>query len=77
MFLAAGWRYEDNAPENLARLRRFALDLLRADQGEGSTPGKIERAAWDDASLIKILSSARCDRPAVEALALARAGGLR
>jgi predicted transposase YbfD/YdcC len=48
----------DHAPENLARLRRFALNLLRANPDKGSTRGKIKRAGWDDAFLLKILSNA-------------------
>ena len=36
---------KDNGPENLARLRRFALDIIRANQDKGSTRGKLERAA--------------------------------
>ena len=49
---------KDHAPENLARLRRFALNLLRANPDQGSTRGKIKRAGWDDAFLLKILNSA-------------------
>jgi predicted transposase YbfD/YdcC len=49
---------KDHAPENLARLRRFALNLLRANQDKGSTRGKIKRAAWDDTFLLKILTDA-------------------
>ena len=49
---------KDNAPENLARLRRFALNLLRANKDKGSTRGKIKRAAWDDTFLLKILTAA-------------------
>ena len=47
---------KDHAPENLARLRRFALNLLRANLDQGSTRGKIKRAGWDDAFLLKILT---------------------
>lgn len=49
---------KDHGPENLARLRRFALNLLRANRDKGSTRGKIKRAAWDDAFLLKILTTA-------------------
>jgi len=49
---------KDHAPDNLARLRRFALNLLRANPDPGSTRGKIKRAGWDDAFLLKILSAA-------------------
>ena len=49
---------KDHGPENLARLRRFALNLLRTNPDQGSTRGKIKRAAWDDAFLLKILQTA-------------------
>ena len=49
---------KDNAPENLARIRRFALNLLRANRDQGSTRGKIKRAGWDDAFLLEILTAA-------------------
>jgi len=49
---------KDHAPENLARLRRFALNVLRADKDSGSTRGKIKRAGWDDAFLLHLLATA-------------------
>jgi hypothetical protein len=49
---------KDHAPENLARLRRFALNLLRANLDKGSTRGKIKRADWDDAFLLQLLATA-------------------
>ncbi len=49
---------KDHAPENLARLRRFVLNLLRANPDHGSTRGKIKRAGWDDAFLLQILAAA-------------------
>lgn len=49
---------KDHAPENLARLRRFALNVLRANRIRGSTRGKIKRAGWDDAFLLNLLASA-------------------
>jgi predicted transposase YbfD/YdcC len=49
---------KDNGPENLARLRRFALNILRANQDKGSTRGKIKRAAWDNAFLLQLLAAA-------------------
>lgn len=49
---------KDHAPENLARLRRCALNLLRANPDPGSTRGKIKRAGWDDAFLLKLLNAA-------------------
>lgn len=49
---------KDNGPENLARLRRFALNIIRANPDKGSTRGKIKRAAWDDAFLLQLLAAA-------------------
>ena len=40
-----------------ARLRRFALNVLRANPDQGSTRGKIKRAAWDDAFLLNLLAT--------------------
>jgi len=45
-------------PGSLARLRRFALDILRANQHKGATRGKIKRAAWGDALLLQLLAAA-------------------
>jgi predicted transposase YbfD/YdcC len=49
---------KDHGPENLARMRRFALNLLRTNPHPGSTRGKIKRAGWDDAFLLDILNAA-------------------
>jgi predicted transposase YbfD/YdcC len=49
---------KDHGPENLARLRRFALNILRANRDNGSTRGKIKRAGWDDAFLLNLLATA-------------------
>jgi hypothetical protein len=37
---------KDHAPANLARLRRFALNVLRANRTRGSTGGRNKRAGW-------------------------------
>ena len=52
---------KDHAPENLARLRRFALGPLRANADRGSTRDKIKRAAWDESFLLKLLRQSWCD----------------
>ena len=49
---------KDHAPQNLTRPRRFALNLLSTNPDRGSTRGKIKRAGWDDAFLLKVLSAA-------------------
>jgi predicted transposase YbfD/YdcC len=50
---------KDNAPENLAILRRLALNILRANPDRASLRRKIKRAGWDDAFLMAILSHMR------------------
>jgi predicted transposase YbfD/YdcC len=50
---------KDNAPENLAILRRLALNILRADPDHTSIRRKIKRAGWDDAFLLAVLSHMR------------------
>lgn len=50
---------KDNAPQNLALIRKLALNLLRHHPDKGSVKGKIKRAAWDDAFLLSLLSHMR------------------
>jgi predicted transposase YbfD/YdcC len=50
---------KDNAPENLAILRRLALNILRANPDRTSIRRKIKRAGWDDAFLLATLSHMR------------------
>jgi hypothetical protein len=54
---------KDHALENLARLRRSALNVLRANQDQGSTRGKIRRAGWDDAFPLNLLATANAIGP--------------
>jgi predicted transposase YbfD/YdcC len=49
---------KDNGPENLALLRRLALNLLRTNKDKGSLRGKIKRAGWNDAFLLRLLANA-------------------
>ncbi len=42
--------------ENLALLRKLALNLARLEASKGSMRGKLKRAGWDDGFLISILS---------------------
>ena len=49
----------DNAAENLARLRRLALNLLRVDPDKTSLRGKIKKAGWQDTYLLTLLSHMR------------------
>lgn len=50
---------KDNAPENLAILRRLALNILRSHHDRTSIRRKIKRAGWDDAFLTAILGHMR------------------
>lgn len=50
---------KDNAPENLAILRRLALNILRSHPDRASLRRKIKRAGWDNAFLLAILSHMR------------------
>ncbi|MCW5698453.1 MAG: transposase [Rhodospirillales bacterium] len=47
---------KDNGPENLALLRRFALNLARPEPSKGSMKGKRKRAGWDNAFLAQLLT---------------------
>ena len=50
---------KDNGPDNLAMLRRLALNIARADKTKGSLAGKLRKAAWNDDALVKMLSQMR------------------
>lgn len=50
---------KDNAPENLAILRRLTLNILRTHPDHASIRRKIKRAGWDDAFLLGMLSHMR------------------
>ena len=50
---------KDNAPQNLALIRRLALNLIRQNQEKGSIKGKIKRAGWDNEFLFSLLAHMR------------------
>lgn len=50
---------KDNAPQNLALLRKLALNLIRQHPDKGSIKGKIKRAAWNDDFLLSLISQMR------------------
>ena len=50
---------KDHAPENLAMLRRLALNIVRADKSKGSLAGKLRKCAWNDDALLKMLGQMR------------------
>lgn len=45
--------------QNLALLRKIALNIIRADPDKGSIKGKIKRAGWDNAFLKQLLTHMR------------------
>ena len=49
----------DHAPENLAIVRRLALNILRTLPNQASLRRKIKRAGWDNAFLMAALSHMR------------------
>ena len=46
---------KDNCPDNLALLRKLALNLARSEPSNGSIRGKLKRAGWDNNYLAIIL----------------------
>ena len=48
---------EGNAPENMAIMRKMALQILLKNKGRSSLKKVRKRAAWNDEFLIKVLSS--------------------
>lgn len=49
----------DHGPENLALIRRFALNLLRTNPDKGSVRLKVKRAGWRDDFLLRVLGQMR------------------
>lgn len=47
---------KDNAAENLAALRRLALNLVRANPDKRPVRAKFQRAAWDETFLLELLN---------------------
>lgn len=50
---------KDHGPENLAVLRRLALNIIRSNPAPISMRQKVKRAGWDDAFLLDLLSHMR------------------
>lgn len=47
---------KDHGPENVALLRRLALNVMRLEPSPGSIKGKRKRAGWDNAYLTQLLT---------------------
>jgi predicted transposase YbfD/YdcC len=50
---------KDNAPENLALVRKLALNILQAIPDKASIRRRIKRAGWDDTFLLKAINHMR------------------
>jgi predicted transposase YbfD/YdcC len=47
---------KDHGPQNLAMLRRWALNTLKLEGSKGSIKGKLKRAGWNDDFLARLLT---------------------
>ncbi|WP_439525301.1 ISAs1 family transposase, partial [Marivita sp.] len=54
---------KDNAPGNIAVLRRRALDVVRQDTSKGSLSIKLKRAGWNEDFLRSILNGLKAPAP--------------
>jgi predicted transposase YbfD/YdcC len=50
---------KDNAPQNLALIRKLALNILRRHPDKASIKTKIKRAAWDETFLLSLIAHMR------------------
>jgi predicted transposase YbfD/YdcC len=50
---------KDNAPENLAILRRLALNIIRSHPAKIPMRQKIKRAGWENAFLLQVIAHMR------------------
>jgi len=50
---------KDNAPQNIALIRKLALNTLRQNPAKGSIKTKIKRAGWDNTFLLSLLGHMR------------------
>jgi predicted transposase YbfD/YdcC len=48
--------WKDRGPENIALLRRLALNLAKLEGSKGSVKGKLKRAGWSDEFLGRLLA---------------------
>ena len=46
---------KEHGPQNLALLRKLALNLAKLEPSKGSMRGKLKQAGWDNAFLAQIL----------------------
>jgi predicted transposase YbfD/YdcC len=53
---------KDHGPQNLALLRRWALNTCKLDGSKGSIKGKLKRAGWNDDFLARLITLAGQDQ---------------
>ena len=49
---------KENGPENLAMMRRVALNLARAEKSKGSMRGKLKKAGWHNPFMLDLIRAA-------------------
>ena len=49
---------KEHGPENLAMLRRLALNIARREPTKDAMRGKLKRAAWNDDFLLNLIRAA-------------------
>jgi predicted transposase YbfD/YdcC len=47
---------KDNGPQNMALLRRWALNAIKLEGSKGSIKGKLKKAGWNDDFLARLLT---------------------
>jgi predicted transposase YbfD/YdcC len=47
----------ENGPENIALLRKWALNIAKTENSKGSMKGKLKRAGWDNTFLEALLAN--------------------
>lgn len=47
----------DNGPENIALLRKWALNIAKTESSKGSMKGKLKRAGWNNTFLATLLAN--------------------
>ena len=52
-----------HGPENLALMRRMALNIVRREPGKDAMRGKLKRAGWDDRFLLNMIRAAARQPP--------------
>ena len=49
---------KQKGPENLAMMRRVALNLARAEKSKGAVRGKLKKAGWHNPFMIDLIRAA-------------------